>query len=88
MEEKEKAEKVQIFEELKDTFITLCLANYKEILLKGSSAYYDETLAPLASLSGIDDKNANELLKKLFLAAFEAVVTNLNIETKHDSENE
>ena len=62
-----------MFDQIKDTYILICVSNMDEILKVGSDKYYDEKLQPAAVASGISE-DGQVALKKLFDVVFESTV--------------
>jgi hypothetical protein len=63
-----------MFDQIKDTYILICVSNMDEILKVGSDNYYDEKLQKAAVASGISE-DGQVALKKLFDIVFESTVT-------------
>jgi hypothetical protein len=74
---KEEKEEPSMFDQIKDTYILICISNMDKILKVGSDKYYDEKLQPAAVASGISE-DGQLALKKLFDVVFESTVTVLN----------
>ena len=66
-----------MFDQIKDTYILICISNMDEILKVGSDNYYDEKLQKAAVASGISE-DGQVALKKLFDVVFESTVTVFN----------
>lgn len=69
-EEKEES----MFDQIKGTYIMICVSNMDEILKVGSDNYYNEKLQPAAVASNISE-DGQVALKKLFDIVFESTVT-------------
>jgi hypothetical protein len=63
-----------MFDQIKDTYMMICVSNMDEILKVGSNNYYDEKLQPAAVASNISE-DGQVALKKLFDIVFESTVT-------------
>jgi hypothetical protein len=74
---KEEKEEPSMFDQIKDTYILICISNMDEILKVGSDKYYDEKLQPAAVASGVSE-DGQVALKKLFDVVFESTVTVFN----------